>query len=239
MQQEDHCDAWSVAVDNEAMVAEAPLDRRRDVAQHWTTTRRGGWFVIHRTWGRRVIRSFQHKILQYPPDTSLIRLDCDVVTTPFNDTIQYSPTTASSPITFFLISYFPGFISMRISTTDPFPPIVMSSSCTVVKICSSLMQPCCTREHAIHLVNLRSLSVDASSSSNFATARFSAPPAAASRRRVLALPVSYTPSRPTSRAHWTSLVVPCQSPPILSWWVRSPSHAGTSLFHILASCLGA
>ena len=39
---------------------------------------------------RRVIRSFQLKILQHLSDVSLIRLDCDTVTTALNDTIQYS-----------------------------------------------------------------------------------------------------------------------------------------------------
>ena len=33
-QQEDHRGAWSAAVDNEAVVAEAPLERRYAAAQH-------------------------------------------------------------------------------------------------------------------------------------------------------------------------------------------------------------
>ena len=46
----------------------------------------------------------------------------------------------------------------------------------------------------------------------FLTARLSAPPAAASRLEILALRVSCSPSRPTSRAR----CVLCRSPPILS-----------------------
>ena len=56
---------------------------------------------------------------------------------------------------------------MMSSTTDRSPPIVMSSQCTIATICLPSMQPCHTHGHAIHLVNLRSLSVDASSSSKF------------------------------------------------------------------------
>ena len=47
---------------------------------------------FHGAWRRRVIRSFQLKILQHLPAVSLIRLDCDAVTTPFNEPIQYSST---------------------------------------------------------------------------------------------------------------------------------------------------
>ena len=50
------------------------------------------------------------------------------------------------------------------------PPIVMSSPCTVATIRVPLMQPCHTHGHAIPLVNLRSLSVDVSSSSQFCAA---------------------------------------------------------------------
>ena len=84
------------------------------------------------------------------------------------------------------------------------------------------------------------------------TALLSAPPAVASTRTTLALRVSCIPSQPTSRALWASLVVPCQSPPILSGWAPCPSHMGTSLsgdsrvhfvatnvLHLLTSCFGA
>ena len=60
---------------------------------------------------------------------------------------------------------------MRSSTADCSPPIVMSSQCTVATMCSPLMQTCHTHGHAIPLVNLRSLSVDASSSFQFCAAR--------------------------------------------------------------------
>ena len=166
---------------------------------------------------------------------------------------------------------------MRHSTAARSPPIVMSSPCKVATMCSPLMQPCHTQGHAILLVNLRSLSIDASSSSQFCTASrvpyklfvtaricvhhlpgdllaairrisffvterrstpftrrpvqqlflhvypwqpltapLSAPPPAASTRTTMAWRVSDIPSRPTSRARWAFLVVPCQSPPILS-----------------------
>ena len=38
--------AGLAAVDNEAVVAEAPLGGRDGVAQRWATTWRGGWFVF-------------------------------------------------------------------------------------------------------------------------------------------------------------------------------------------------
>ena len=120
-----------------------------------------------------MIRSLQLKILQYLPDVSLIRLDCDSVTTPFNDRFNMLPLfsrSASSPITCFLISYFLSICMLRNSTVDRSPPIGMSSPCTVAPICLPLMQPCHTHGHAITLVNLRSLSVDVRSSSPFCAA---------------------------------------------------------------------
>ena len=78
--------------------------------------------------------------------------------------------SGSSPITCFLISYFLDIILTRNSTTDRSPPIVMSSPCTVATICLPVLQPCHTHGHALPLVNLRSLSVDASSSSQFSAA---------------------------------------------------------------------
>ena len=38
-------EALGVVVDNEAVVAEAPLGRGHGAAQHWVITWRGGWFV--------------------------------------------------------------------------------------------------------------------------------------------------------------------------------------------------
>ena len=105
-------------------------------------------------WSRCVIRLFQLKILQYLPDTSLIRLDRDAIATPLDDTIQDSNSrSASSPITCFLISYFLDIIFMRHSTAHRSPPILMSSPCRVATTCSALMQPCHTHGHAIPLVN--------------------------------------------------------------------------------------
>ena len=48
------------------------------------------------------------------------------------------------------------------------------------------------------------------------TAQLSVPTAAASTRTTLALRVPCMPSRPTARARWASLVVPCRFPPSLS-----------------------
>ena len=64
---------------------------------------------VNGTWSRIVVRSFQLETLQYLSDVPLVRLHCDAVTTPFNDTIQYSALfsrSASSPITFFLTRVF-------------------------------------------------------------------------------------------------------------------------------------
>ena len=72
---------------------------------------------------------------------------------------------ASSPVTCFFISYVLDIILMRNSTADGSPPTGMSSPCPVATICAPLMQPCHTHGHAIPRVNLRSLRVDASSSS--------------------------------------------------------------------------
>ena len=70
---------------------------------------------LHGAWSRRVIRSFQLKILQYLPDVLLIRLYCDAVTTPsmtrFN--IPLFSKSASSPIFCFLISDFLDILLMR------------------------------------------------------------------------------------------------------------------------------
>ena len=153
----------------------------------------------------------------------------------------------------------------------------MSSPCTVATMCPPLMQPCHTHGHEIPRVNLRSLTVDASYSSQFCAAsrvphklycnspHMCSSPAwlssggnatnnssscwsvevrpshvyqchhlsstftrgalrqhhfqrlqPASMGTALASRVSCIPSRPSSRARWPSLVVPCQSPPILS-----------------------
>ena len=81
---------------------------------------------------------------------SLVRPDCDAVTTPFNDTIQYSSTLLK-------VCVFPNHLLLD----------VLSSPCTVATIRSPLMQPSHTQGHAIPLVNLRSLSADASSSSQY------------------------------------------------------------------------
>ena len=91
-------------------------------------------------------------------------------TTPLDDTIQDSSNlleVRSFTCHLFLDLVFLDIILMRSSTADRSPPIVMSSLCTVATMCSPLMRPCHTHEHAIPLVNLRSLSVDASSSSQF------------------------------------------------------------------------
>ena len=74
--------------------------------------------------------------------------------------------SASSPTTCFLISYLLGIILKRKSTAERSQPIVMSSPCTVATTCTPLMQPLHTHGDAIPLVNLRSLSVDTSSSSH-------------------------------------------------------------------------
>ena len=116
---------------------------------------------FHGAWSRRVIRSFQLKVLQYLPDMSLTRLDCDAVTTPYNDTGQYYSTLVKVcifPSTCFWIWYFLDIILTRNSTAGRCPPFMMSSPCTVTATCSPLMQPCHTHKHAIPLVNLRSLS---------------------------------------------------------------------------------
>ena len=153
---------------------------------------------------------------------------------------------------------------VRSSTADRSP-------CTVATIWSPLLHPCHTHGHAIPLVNLRSLSVVASSSSYFCASsrvpyklycnspHMCASPALyllAASQRILSFvmerrtntpfarrpsprlflhvhPCSQRllrrrlrvqlwscaclgiPSRP-SRVRWASLVVPCQSPPILS-----------------------
>ena len=104
---------------------------------------------------------------------SLVCLDCDAVTIARNDTIQYSSTLFKvwvSPIACFLISYLFDVISMKSCTADRSPPTVMSSPCTVATMSCPLMHPHHTHGHAIHRVNLRSLSVDASSSSQFCAA---------------------------------------------------------------------
>ena len=75
-----------------------------------------------------------------------------------------------SPITCFLMSYLFDIILMRSSTADRSPPTVMSSPCTVATMSSPLMHPRHTHGHAIPRVNLRSLSVDVSSSCQFCAA---------------------------------------------------------------------
>ena len=72
------------------------------------------------------------------------------------------------------------------------------------------------------------------------TAPLSAPLAAASIRRTLALRVSCTPSRPTSRARWGSLVVPCQVsayPVLMGAFPASRRHVslGTIRVHLVAT----
>ena len=44
--------------------------------------------------------------------------------------------------------------------------------------------------------------------------------------------------RDPPRARWASLVAPCRSPPILSWWVPSPSHVSTFLWRPLCTSCG-
>ena len=60
-----------------------------------------------------------------------------------------------------------GIILMGSSTADRSPSIVMLSTCTDAPASSPLKWPFHTHGHALPLVNLRSLTVDASSSSNF------------------------------------------------------------------------
>ena len=42
-------------------------------------------------WSRRVVRSFQLEALHYLSDMPLICLNCDSVTVPFSDAVEYSP----------------------------------------------------------------------------------------------------------------------------------------------------
>ena len=102
-------------------------------------------------------------------DMPLICLNCDSVTVPVNDTVEYSPALLEiwvSPEYLFFLD----IMLTRNSTAVRCPPIVMSSPCTVATTSSLLMRPLHTHGHALPLVNPRPLSVDASSSSQFCAA---------------------------------------------------------------------
>ena len=103
------------------------------------------------------------------PDMSLIRLNCDAVATPFNDTIQYSCVLLK--VCVFLNHLILDLVFSRYLFDECFHHRPLSADCRlrtrVVSICSPLMQSCHTHGHALLLVNLRSLSVDGSSSSQF------------------------------------------------------------------------
>ena len=121
-----------------------------------------------------MVRSLQLEAFHDLSDIPLIYLNCDAIAIPFNDTVEYSPALlevwVSPPSTCFLISYFLDIILMRNSTAVRCPPIVMSSPCTVATTSPPVMRPLHTHGHALLLVSLRPLSVDACSSSQFCAA---------------------------------------------------------------------
>ena len=106
--------------------------------------------------------------LHYLSDMPLICLNSDAVTIPFNDAVEYSPALLEvwvSPEYLFPDLILLDIILMWYSTADRCPPIVMSSPCTVATTSSPLMCPRHTHGRATPRVSLRSLNVDASSSS--------------------------------------------------------------------------